>query len=144
MYYQWGVGGLLFFYLEWILTYRRRPPKYNHQSLKLHNGTCSFCIVFQNQMWPWSKTFYIEILFENLYSEGSKKSRYWENHLHIEFLEMHISNKKKFWYIYRGKFTKCLQGRWSLLNILMVFGTKSIILTNTMHLGNCNKYTLAK
>ena len=36
-------------------------------------------------------------LFENLESEGAKKSKYWENHLWScpnEFLAMHITNQK--------------------------------------------------
>ncbi len=35
-------------------------------------------------------------LFENLESEGAKKSKYWENHLkfvQINFLAMHFTNK---------------------------------------------------
>ncbi len=36
-------------------------------------------------------------LFENLESEGAKKSKYWENHfkvVQIKFLAMHITNQK--------------------------------------------------
>ncbi len=61
-------------------------------------------------------------LFENLESEGAKKSKYWENSL---------KSLKKFIYIYGKRFTKYLHGTWSLLNILKIFGIKekTIILT---------------
>ncbi len=41
----------------------------------------------------------------------------------------------KFWYIYGRTFTEYLQGTWSLVNILMIFGIKEkcIILTHTMY-----------
>ncbi len=43
--------------------------------------------------------------------------------------------KIKFWYIYGRKFTKYLNGTWSLLNILMIFGIKekAIILIHVMY-----------
>ncbi len=58
-----------------------------------------------------------------------------QNYLNIEkiafkvvqmrFLAMHTTNQKiKFWYIYGKKFTKYLNGTWSLLNIPMIFGIK--------------------
>ncbi len=54
----------------------------------------------------------------------------------IKFLAMHITTcYNKFWYIYSRKFTKYLDGTWSLLNILMIFGIKEkiIILTHTIY-----------
>ncbi len=65
-------------------------------------------------------------LFENLESEGAKKSM---------LCYVYYQSKIKFWYIYGRKFTKYLNGTWSLLNILMIFGIKekSIILTHTMY-----------
>ncbi len=41
----------------------------------------------------------------------------------------------KFWYIYGRTFTEYLQGTWSLVNILMIFGIKEkfIIFTHTMY-----------
>ncbi len=51
----------------------------------------------------------------------------------IKFLAMIIT--KRFWYIYGKKFNKYLHGKWSLINVLMIFGIKhySIILTHTMY-----------
>ncbi len=82
-------------------------------------------------------------LFENLESEGAKKSKYWENcllKLSKWSLAMHITNQKWSFYIfiyliYGRKFTKYLHGTWSLFNILMIFGIKekSQILTHTMY-----------
>ncbi len=53
----------------------------------------------------------------------------------MKFLAMHITNQKKFWYIYSRKFSKYLHGTSSLLNILMIFGIKEkwIILSHTMY-----------
>ncbi len=59
----------------------------------------------------------------------------------MKYLAMHIT-KVKFWYIYSRTFTKYINGTWSLLNILMIFGIKEklkiwqkwkIILTHTMY-----------
>ncbi len=38
----------------------------------------------------------IDVWFENLESEGAKKSKYWENRLVVQmkFLAMHITNQK--------------------------------------------------
>ncbi len=76
-------------------------------------------------------------LIENLESEDAKKSKYEKiafKVVQMKFLAMHII-KNEVWYIYSNKFTKYLHGRWSLLNILMMFGIKekSIILTHTMY-----------
>ncbi len=51
----------------------------------------------------------------------------------MKFLAMIIT--KQFWYIYGKKCTKYLHGKWSLINVLMIFGIKhySIILTHTMY-----------
>ncbi len=75
---------------------------------------------------------YLAEIFENLESEGAKKSKYWENiekNLNIE------KSKIKFWYIYSRKFTIYLHGTWSLINILIIYGIKekSIILTHSMY-----------
>ncbi len=53
----------------------------------------------------------------------------------MKFLAMHITIKVKFVYIYGRKFTKYINGTWSLLNILMIFDIieKSIILTHAMY-----------
>ncbi len=78
-------------------------------------------------------------LFENLGSEGAKKSKYWENRLYNCPKEV-LSNAYyqsiiKFWYIYSRTFTKYLHGTWSLIYILMIFGIKEKfqILTHTMY-----------
>ncbi len=77
-------------------------------------------------------------LFENLESEVAKKN-YIEKIAFIvvqmNSLAMHITG-----YIYGRRFIKYLLGTRSLLNILMIFGTKSIILTQCV-VGYCYKYT---
>ncbi len=55
-------------------------------------------------------------LFENLESDGAKKSKYKKNAFKVvkmKSLAMHIS------YYYGRKFTKYIHGTWSLLNIIM-------------------------
>ncbi len=73
-------------------------------------------------------------LFENLESEGTKKSKYLQNRLikadwafkvvQIKFLTMHITNQTLKLNIYGRKCTKYLHGTWSLLIVLMIFGIK--------------------
>ncbi len=75
-------------------------------------------------------------LFVNLESEGAKKSKYWENRIHMKFLAMHITNQK----LSFDTFTV-----WNVLNIfmehnlniLMIFGIKekSVILTYNVFLA---------
>ncbi len=79
-------------------------------------------------------------LFENLESEGAKKNRNIEKItfkvVQIKFLAMHITYQKLSLDIFlKWKFAKYLNGAWSLLNILMIFGIKekSIILTHTIY-----------
>ncbi len=57
-------------------------------------------------------------LFKNLESEGAKKNteKITFKFVQMNSLAMHITNQKKFLYIY-GKFTKYLHATWSLLNI---------------------------
>ncbi len=52
----------------------------------------------------------------------------------MKFLAMHVTNKTRT-VIYFRKFTKYIQGSWSFLNILMIFGIKekSIILTHPVY-----------
>ncbi len=75
-------------------------------------------------------------LFENLESEGTKKSKYLQNRLikadwafkvvQIKFLTMHFTYQKFKFNIYGRKCTKYLHGTWSLLIVLMIFGIKKI------------------
>ncbi len=85
----------------------------------------------------WMNKLSIDVWFENLESEGAKKSKYWENRLVVQmkFLAMHITNQKLSFDIFTVGFTKYLHGTWSLLNILMIFSIKekSIILTHTIY-----------
>ncbi len=88
-------------------------------------------------MWPWTTKPVLQ-LFENLESEKNLNiEKIAFKVVQMKFLAMHITNQK--WsfdiYIYGRKFTKYLNGTWSLLNILMIFSIKekSIIFTNTMY-----------
>ncbi len=67
-------------------------------------------------------------LFENLESEGKTNQNIEKiafKVVQMKLLAMHITNQKLvFLYIYGRKFTKYLNGTWSLLKILMIFGIK--------------------
>ncbi len=75
-------------------------------------------------------------LFENLESEGAKKSKYWENTFKVvqmKFLVMHITNQKWSFDIFTvGHLQNFMEHD---LNILMISGLKekSIILTHTIY-----------
>ncbi len=69
-------------------------------------------------------------LFENLESEGAKKSKYWENRLEIvqiKFLKMHITNQKNFFDIFMVDNLQNIFMEHDLyfyFYILMIFGIK--------------------
>ncbi len=67
-------------------------------------------------------------LFENLESEGKTNQNIEKiafKVVQMKLLAMHITNQKLvFLHIYGRKFTKYLNGTWSFLNILMIFGIK--------------------
>ncbi len=56
-------------------------------------------------------------------SEGAKKKIAFKV-VQIKFLTMHTINQKWSWYIYGKKCRIYLNGTWSLLNVLMIFGIK--------------------
>ncbi len=87
-----------------------------------HNGP--FFLIKDRAIFGWDTTIWISGIWGCKNNINIEKITF--EVVQIKFLAMHITNQTYMFEIYGRKCTKYLNGTWSLLNILMLFGIKKI------------------